>query len=537
MKYLIIPIFLFAAITVNVSFFSCTNFKGIGIVDSSQLVDSDSIRAVLEAESIANAPLPTEQLSSVNDIEYSITSFDTTVSGELKSIKNLYADAQGSYTFRGNPMRTADYGGSVKGNPTKIVQKWVFHTAYDGTQTRMGSWGGGSGWTGQPVYVKWTEEQMKRFKAESPALKPAFGNEEIMVGSLCGKVYFIDFKTGEASREPLDVTNPIKGSISLDPTLNGNLYVGHGIPKVDPMGQMAFNIFTHEKTFFSGRDGNAWVSWCAFDSSPVRVDDFLFWPGENGTIYKYWINGDKLVKHTTLRFRAKGDGAAGTENSICIFKNYGFFGSNHGDVLCIDLNTLKPIWHYDNVDDIDASIVCEVEDNVPYLYCGCEVDQQGNNGLCHMVKLNGLNGEKVWETNIQCHKLNMGGKHFDGGLYSTPLLGQGDCSDLLFANICQRDNSNKAEFTAFNRKTGEIMYRTQLQSFAWSSPVGFLNEKGKMFVFAGDSFGNAYLIDGKTGNIIFTEHMVNNFESSPVVVGNQLVVGSRGSEIYKFEIQ
>ena len=66
--------------------------------------------------------------------------------------------------------------------------------------------------------------------------------------------------------------------------------------------------------------------------------------------------------------------------------------------------------------------------------------------------------------------------------------------------------------------------------------MAFLNEQGQTFIFTGDSSGNAYLIEGKTGRIIFTEHMVNNFESSPVVVGNHLVVGSRGKEIYRFSI-
>ncbi|MBP5628260.1 MAG: dehydrogenase, partial [Bacteroidaceae bacterium] len=61
--------------------------------------------------------------------------------------------------------------------------------------------------------------------------------------------------------------------------------------------------------------------------------------------------------------------------------------------------------------------------------------------------------------------------------------------------------------------------------------------KGQAFIFTGDSSGNAYLIEGKTGNVLFREHMVNNFESSPVVVGNHFVVGSRGSEIYRFSLE
>ena len=148
-----------------------------------------------------------------------------------------------------------------------------------------------------------------------------------------------------------------------------------------------------------------------------------------------------------------------------------------------------------------------------------------------------MTGEPVWEQLIPCKKQNIRGKHFDGGFYSTPLLGHGDCERLIFANVCQRDNATNAEFTAFDKKTGEIVYRTPLKRYAWSSPVGFLNEKGRMYVFAADCGGNVYLIEARTGKILFTEKMGNNFESSPVVVGNQLVVGSRGKEIYKFEVR
>lgn len=532
-KVILVPALLVACISMLLA--SCGGM--VTKADDGVVVDSDSIEAVLEAERIAKTPLPVDQLPSVSEIDYSITVFDTATSGMLDDMKNVYLETPGVFTFRGNTLRDANFGGRVKGTPTKIVQKWVFKTDFDGTHTSMGTWGGGSGWTGEPVYVKWTDKQMARFKAESPALTADFASEEIMVGSLCGNVYFINFQTGKASRTPIDVTNPIKGSISLDPSLNGNLYVGQGIPKVDPMSQLGINLFKHEIFYYSGRDANAWVRWCAFDSSPVRVGQFLFWPGENGTIYKFLVKESELIKHSTLRFRAKGDGAAGVENSLCVYKNYGFFGTNHGDILCIDLNTLKPIWHYDNHDDIDGSIVCEVVDDVPYLYTGCEVDRQGLSGYCHFLKLNGLTGEVVWEDKLSCEKLNLGGKHFDGGLYCTPLLGKGDCEGMIFANICQFETPNKADFVAFDKQTGDIIYKVRLKTFAWSSPVGFLNEAGKQYIFAGDSSGFAYLIDGKTGEILFCEHMVNNFESSPVVVGNQFVVGSRGQEIHKFEIQ
>lgn len=480
--------------------------------------------------------LPDTVFASAARVDYDILVVDKEDDGRLSSVQNLYDGKNGWFTFRGNPLRNADFGGKVKGTPSRVVVDWKFTTPFDASHTSMGTWGGGTGWTGQPLYAHWTPEQMSYWRKTSPALTDNFADQEIIVSSLCGKVFFLNFETGQESRQRIDVTNPIKGTCSLDPTMNGNLYVGQGIPKVDPMGQIAISLKTHTRTFFSGRDSRAQRSWGAFDSSPVAVGGYLFWPGENGIIYKYKVRDTTLTLHSSLRYRC-GGAAPGVENSICIYKNYGWFGDNSGNIICIELNSLKPVWHYNNHDDIDGTIVCEVENGVPYIYSGCEVDKQGNTGICHMVKLNGLNGELVWEQQIPCKKLNMGGKHFDGGLYCTPLMGKGDCADLMFANICQRNMSGNADFTAFNKKTGEVVYRTALNTFAWSSPVAFYNEKNQMYIFTGDSSGNAYLIEGKTGRILFKEHMVNNFESSPVVVGNSLVVGSRGQEIYRFSIE
>ena len=73
--------------------------------------------------------------------------------------------------------------------------------------------------------------------------------------------------------------------------------------------------------------------------------------------------------------------------------------------------------------------------------------------------------------------------------------------------------------------------------YAWSSPVGFYNENNELFIFQGDCAGNVYLIRGKTGEILFKERMGHNFESSPAVHGNSAVVGTRGNEIYRFDVK
>ena len=492
--------------------------------------DSDSVAQQV----IDTVMLPDTMFASASDVKYEVELLDSTTSGVLDNLINPFDTVPGIFTFRGGQRRDArTYSGSVKGTPSRIVCDWATKTH------ARGKWGGGTGWSGEPVYVNWSDEQVAQFKKTSPGLTPNFSNQEIMVGSLCAEVYFIDYKTGQLSRNPIEVHNPIKGSMTLDPAMNGSLYVGQGWPDTQPFGHFAIDLFSHEVKYVWGRDPKAKRNWGGYDSSPIVAGQFLFWLSENGSIYKYERLGNgELKMHSAMRYVIEGDRGAGMESSMAVYKNYGFFGDNHGDVLCINLNTLQPVWHYDNHDDIDGSIVLEVENGVPYLYCGCEVDlQTGSDTRTHFVKLNGLNGNLVWEWSAPSRRSYQGDKHFDGGLYCTPLIGDGNCKNMIFASFNQLDGNNFSEFLAFDKNTGKVLYRVPLTFYAWSSPVGFYNEKKELFIVIGNSNGHLYLFNAKTGQMLFDEVMSSNFESSPVVINNTLVVGSRNGNIYRFHVE
>ena len=324
--------------------------------------------------------------------------------------------------------------------------------------------------------------------------------------------------------------------MSVDPELM-NLYVGQGVPKGEPLGCQAFSLTTHRRgTFFS--DPRAWRGWQAFDSSPVVAGGYLFWPGENGSLYKFERTaGGVLRRVSTLRYRVGGV-APGIESSLCVYRNYGFFADNHGNVVCVNLNTMRPVWHVKNLDDTDGTIVCrEEEDGTPYLYTACEVDKQGAQGNCRMMKLHALTGRLVWERLIACDRVDLGSKVLDGGMYSTPLLGRGDCEDLLFANICRNSaDPARGQLTAVSTRDGSVRYTVPYGNFCWSSPVGFLNERDEQYVFTADANGVVYLIRGRDGKVLCRKAMGANFESSPCVVGNSVVVGCRGTKIYKFNV-
>ncbi|MBP5326289.1 MAG: dehydrogenase [Bacteroidales bacterium] len=510
----------------------------IGSCQANPVMDMDNDSTVTPLPERVYSMLPDTTLPSVDALEWKVEVLDTVNSGTLDTLRSLYDDAPGIFTFRGNVFRDAPFVGHVNGTPDTILLDWQFTTGYDSRNTDYGVWGGGTGWTGQPLYVRWPDSLMTRFRNESNALTRSFSQEEIIVGSLASRVYFINFATGDSSRRSLPTRNPIKGTVSLDPTLNGNLYVGQGIPAKHPFGALTFNLFSHSETNFFPHDKKAWRKWGAYDSSPIRVAQFLFRPGENGTLYKFLVKGDTLKLHSTLQFRKRHSSAAGMEASMSVYNNYGYISDNHGNILCVNLNTMHPVWRYDNHDDSDGSPVLAIEDGVPYLYSACELDKQGGKGKCYFVKLNALNGELVWEQTFSCKITTSNGKKREGGQFATPLLGRGNCDSIIFTHIVTNEKPGlRGDFVAISRNDGHVVYTLHMDHYAWSSPVALLNDNSEMFIFTGDTRGRAYLIEAKSGKILCSRKVGNNFEGSPIVIGNSIVVGSRGRTIYKLKIQ
>ena len=458
---------------------------------------------------------------SAESIVYVIDTLEPDIDGTLFDTDDLYKDAPGVFTFRGSLSRNPHFVGRLHGDSINITTSWVFTTSTDTMHTSHGVWGGGTGWTGQPIYIPWPDSL-----------------QELVVASLCGKVYFIDFNTGEATRPAFDTRNVLKGTPSFNPSFNGDLYVGHGVQKQPLFGHVVYNMYRAEETHSFGKDRTAWRSWGAYDSSPVIIGGFLFRPGENGTLYKYYVADDSLRLHSTLRYSlSKHKSSPGIESSMAVCRNYGYINDNAGNIICLNLNTLKPVWHYFNHDDSDATPVVDVEDEVPYLYSGCEVDRQGAGGMSYFVKLNGLTGEKIWEDTIRCRRLSVNDKTLDGGMYSSPLLGGGDCNDLIFSNFCINTTTEKGCLIAFDKHDGSIRYRTPTRQYSWSSPVAFYNDNDEMFIFTGDAAGYVYLIKGKTGEIVASTRIGSNFESSPIIVDDKIILGSRGNKIFKISLE
>jgi outer membrane protein assembly factor BamB len=523
--------FLFIIILVSPS---CTMKQPHTVEEETEAVIADTLPPV-----VFGYGLPDTMYVSAEKVKFVVDTFDTSVPCELKDFEDLYGNTQGILMFRGSPTRNPNFCGHLYGDSIDINVDWVFETEMDTSKTSHGTWYGGTGWTGQPLYVQWPDSLLQRFEQLSDTLIYHLCPQELIIASLCGNVYFIDFQTGLQSRQHIDTKNVLKGTPSLNPLFNGHLYVGHGVEKSAPFGNIVFDMLTHHAIHTFGRDAKAWRSWGAYDSSPVIIGGFLFRPGENGTVYKYYIGDGGYTLQSTLRYSlTKYKSSPGIESSMAVYKNYGYISDNCGNILCLNLNTMKPVWHYWNHDDTDATPIVDVEKGIPFVYTGCEVDCQGNTGKSYFVKLNGLTGELVWEDTIPCCKHRLGSdKILDGGMYGSPLLGDGDCDSMIFSNFCINTTDVRGYFTAFDKNDGRILYQTKTKQYSWSSPVAFYNDKNEMFIFTADAGGVVYLIKGKTGEIVATKKVGSNFESSPIIIDNKIVLGSRGNKIYKISLQ
>lgn len=448
--------------------------------------------------------------------------------------KDTYGNPNDILCFRGNAQRNNPVRGTIDFEPTTIELDWIFETAYDSRVTPYGTWGGGSGWTGQPLIVHWSDEQWAKLNGEEDKPKA-----EVIVGSLSGNIYFINLFSGKATRPHLSIHNPIKGTVSVDPRLNGLLFVGQGIPNGERFGGYVFDMFKHKEILFrSGMDAEASRLWGAFDSNALIEPNSGCWiqPAENGMIYKAWIRPDGTISRSAkFKYKPKSPKDLGIESSFGAWNNLGWFGDNGGNVFCLNLMKMEPIWHFDNRDDTDASMVVDLYDQLhPMIYVANEVDKQGPAGEAAIRKLDGLTGKQIWKVSRHCSGSALGGKVNSGGVLSTVLLGKGKADKLVYGIFSRTNASLKGELVAINKETGKEAFQVELDNFSWASPIAIYDKKGNPYLFCTDVYGNIYLINGLNGAVIFKQKMDCVWESSPVAIGNRIVLGSRGNRIYSF---
>lgn len=459
---------------------------------------------------------------------------------QAQTFPEPYTEVEGVLTFRGTNERSGPSYGTVD------MQKYKPKIVWE-KRTKSSSWGGGAGWTGQPAIVRWAPEVLASMNVKKKFLtKPDF--TEVIYASLDGYVYFMELTTGEETRSPIKIGNPIKGSVSVDARGYPLLYVGEGIPE---NGSIGFNLYslTNQKRLLrvSGKDPFAYRTWGAFDSSAMfnRSDDTLIVGGENGLVYHLKLNTvfSPSKKSITIdpiiskyRYKIKENNYQGIENSLAVYKDLAYFADNGGSVQALNLITYTPEWSLTPVDDTDATLVLEVENGVPFLYTGTEVDKQGKSGYSYIRKINGLTGKVVWQNKYASFS-QLGEHPINGGLLATPVVGKREIDNLVIFTIARYGTFNGGLMVALDKKTGKEVWKLPMKNYAWSSPVDVYDQSGKAYLIQANSVGTVSVISAQDGKVLGSLNIGTNIEASPAIFNNYAVVASRGGKIYGIKLE
>jgi hypothetical protein len=474
-----------------------------------------------------------------NLIEYELSGKVTVNPNQIFPEK--YTNIEGVLTFRGNNFRDSASYGTVDFEKHKLENLWSFTTS-------KSTWGGGAGWTGQPSIIKWPAEVREMMN-----IHDEFKNKEdfveVIYGSLDGRVYFLELESGKQTREPINIKNPIKGSVAIDPRGYPILYVGQGVNESGEFGFRIFSLIDSQLMHYvDGIDSYAYRDWYAFDCSALinRETDTMILGGENGIFYNIKLNTnfDKANKKVSMnpetikyRYKVHDNDIHGIENSIAVYKNIAYFADNGGHVQAVDLTTMNPIWVQEQADDTDSTITLDIENGVPFLYTGTEVVLQGKDGYAIIRKINGLTGEVVWRKDYPARHRENKKVVYNGGVYATNLLGKGDMDHMVVFTISRYQTYKKGLMVALNKQTGEEEWRWEMTNYSWSSPVGVYNSQGKGYILQGDSKGMMHLIEGTTGKILDKINVGGNMESSPAVYNDILVGSTRREKMFALRLK
>jgi len=494
---------------------------------------------------------------------------------------NEYTDVEGIVTFRGNNFRdTAAYGSlgaSINGN-LNIV--WETRLPEVTNLTNPDRTWFGLGWTGQPLIIKWSAEDKANMnivdeKRNNPDLK------EVIFGTMGSMIYFLDLDDGLPTRPKVQERWILKGSGALDPRGYPLFYVGSGDTSSAGSGKNLIYGLLDTKELFSYGENTSFAdrSWQAFDGSTIvhAPTDSVTYPAENNVIYQFTLNSrydphtgtmtiepsDMLKwKGSTARLREVYGGARGVidnfqpqygfESSAAFWREYMYIASNSGLLYCINVNTFEVIWICDTYDDTDATPVLELdhENGRAYIYVGNSAyftrNRNTNIAQTSFFKIDAVTGEKIWTSEgYRC--LMMG---TSGGIKATAALGKNDLSDLVFVPFANVANDNGVSMgsylVAFDKASGEEVWRENFGGQCWSSPVDVYDDSGKGYIIFGTGAytnrdgervgGFVHLVDGRTGERLASVETPGQIEASPVVYDNMIVVGTRGQVIYGIRI-
>ena len=501
-----------------------------------------------------------ENMGFVTKLELNGTAVDSFSRTEKIDFSGDYTALEGLITFRGSNLRNASSYGTAKIIKEQLnADFWSYKTGKLPKGYTDGYWSG-NGWTGQPVLVRW-DEATRQIMNLYPEKKAKADLVEAIYPSMDGHIYFLDIEDGTPTRDAINVGLSFKGSCSLHPGGVPLLVLGAGDSQTNADGSVTgagayiYSLIDGTKLYefgindpFSPRIFHAYDSSALFDIK----NDLLIYPGENGVLYQMKLNTEydpeagtlsvapsEMLKWTySTKRTGEKDFWWGMESSAVIWEGYLFITDNAGDVFCLDLNTMQVVWVQDTMDDTNASPVFEIDENGnKFLYVAPSLHWQANPttkmGKVSLFKLNAMTGEIIWKQPYECHTV----QSISGGIQATPVVGQGEISDLVICPIARTPRLFAGRLVAVNKTTGETVWTLNMDHYAWSSPIAVYADNGRAYLIQCDSDGNMMLIEGTTGKVLHKLNFGTNIEATPGVFENKIVVGTRDERIVGVTIE
>jgi outer membrane protein assembly factor BamB len=392
----------------------------------------------------------------------------------------------------------------------------------------------GTGWTGQPV-----------------AYERPDGKTELIFGAYDKKIHFVDADTGKDLREPFDMGDIIKGSVTLDPDGYPLVYTGSRDPRFRILaldGESVREVWSLHARTVEGIWNDDW------DSNPVVIDDMLYEGGENAWWFAIKLNrgyddsGNVTVDPEVVwKTRAWSDELLqeigrdqSVENSTVVFEQKAYFTNSAGRVQGIDLSDIENgnaevFFDFWTGDDTDATMSI---DSDGFLYVVSHGDHEKDSNLSarrvreigSLMKLD----TSIPATDLQSTAPSVGrldipaARGQDTGAWATPALHP---DGLIFVA------TDSGELLAVDTDTGEKVWEDDIGVNAWSSPV-IADDTLVIAVncFTSDKGIRAYdLTDPRNPVELWTIPATDGcIESTPAVWNGRIYVGSRDGYFYAF---
>lgn len=462
-----------------------------------------------------------------------------------------YTDAAGVLCFRGNNFRNDPTFGLTDISENKIEGTWNHATG--SLSYGKDSWSG-SGWTGQPLMMKWPADVKKHMNMKQWA-RDKDDLVEVIYACMDGYIYFLDMETGEETRDPMNLGFTFKGAGALDPRGYPLMYVGAGFDStkgrarvfiIDLLNCSVLKEFGNDDPF--SLRGN--LSY--FDSSALvdAQSDTLIYPGENGILYLMKLNTRYSDDHSSIsidpspvvkwHYNTKRNSGqkfwVGMEDSCAVYHGYLYIAENGGHLMCLNLNTMKLVWAQDILDDSNSTPVISIEDGRVYLYVSTSFRlgwRSSSTATVPVFKIDAETGEKVWQHDYTCQTVD----GVSGGVQSTIAVGRGPLSDYIYVSVARTGGINSGVMDCLAKSDGKKVWEHK-GYYAWSSPVCLYDKDGTGRVIYATCDGNMYLFDGLKGTLFDTFALSDgSIEASPAVYENHVIIGTRSCRIWGLSLR